>query len=113
MWRVEESAWLKSFAPRHLANHKHFVVEFYDEIVEVICRELLFGAGGFELQKAIDRYPQLNYAYLRRAMSMEKTGHLRQAIDDYERYISLCSRCGEESDYAVRCLQALREHDGR
>ena len=113
VWQIEESAWLKSFDQQHLAEHKHFVVEFYEEIVEVICRELLFGNDGFELQKAIDTYPQLNYAYLRRAMAMEKTGNVPQAIADYERYIFLCSRCGEEADYAVRCLQSLRQRDGR
>ena len=113
VWQIHESVWLKSFDQRHLAKHKHFVVEFYEEIVEVICRELLFGNDGFELQKAIDTYPQLNYAYLRRAMAMEKTGNVPQAIADYERYIFLCSRCGEEADYAVRCLQSLRQRDGQ
>lgn len=105
VWRIEESVWKKSFDLRHLAQHGHFIIEFYDEIVELICRELLFGQGSFDLVKAIELYPQLSYAYLRRAMSMEKLGRTEQAIADYERYISLN---GESTEYAKRCVQAIR-----
>src|SRR5262245_57281824 len=48
-WRIENSSWMTHFDPRHLTGHQHFVLEWYDELAEVICRELIFGSGMFDL----------------------------------------------------------------
>src|SRR5690348_2001427 len=36
LWEITDSEWLRSFTQTHLPNHKHFILEFYDELVEVI-----------------------------------------------------------------------------
>ena len=106
VWRITGSAWLASFAPRHLGNHEHYVLTFYDELTEVICRELLFGPGIFRLEEAIASFPQLAYAYLRRAMSREKKGKLGEAAADYQYYIAI-SPDASSVEYARRCLSSL------
>ncbi len=47
IWIIEDSHWLKSFNPQHLKNHNHYILEFYDDIVEVICKGLKFGLGEY------------------------------------------------------------------
>ena len=42
-----QSDWLRSFNPQHLASCSHFQIMFYDEIFDVICREILPGAGTY------------------------------------------------------------------
>lgn len=74
--------------------------------VELICRELLFSSGAFSLEPAIGRFPQLAYAYLRRAMSNEKIGRNADAILDYKRYISIATD-RDALAYASRCLALL------
>jgi hypothetical protein len=106
VWRIENSVWLASFSQRHLGCHQHFIVTFYDELVEVICRDLLFGIGVFDLERAINNFPQLSYAYLRRAMSREKQGKRLEATSDYERYIAI-SPDTSSVEYARRCLKSL------
>jgi len=54
---VEDSQWLRSFSQRHLASCRHFILEFYDDIIEVIAEDLVFGRGKF----SIDEHPQLSY----------------------------------------------------
>jgi hypothetical protein len=39
------SAWLQSFNPRHLASCSHFRIMFYDQIFDVICRDVRAGRG--------------------------------------------------------------------
>lgn len=80
-FQVEESLWLASFDQRHLSLCHHFVLDFRDDIVEVICEKLLFGAGPFELEAAITLHPELGDAYYWRAMAREKAGDLRFADD--------------------------------
>lgn len=48
---VEDSSWIKNFSPTHLTKCKHFILEFYDEIVEVICESLISGVGDFDANK--------------------------------------------------------------
>ncbi len=52
VWIVENSEWLKLFNPQHLTEHKHFILEFYDELVAVVCRDLIFGPGEFSIEEA-------------------------------------------------------------
>ena len=104
--RVEDSPWLGAFDPRHLHSHHHFIVGFYDEVVEVLCRDLLFGDGTFDLENAIATHPQLGYAYLRRAISRRKQERFREAASDFEQYISL-STDAKSVEYARRCLELL------
>jgi len=106
VWRIKDSGWLTSFAPRHLHSHEHYVLTFYDELAEVICRELLFGSGKFKLEGAIAGFPQLAYAYLRRAMSLEKKGKPDEAAADYQRYIAI-SPDTSSVEYARRRLASL------
>lgn len=39
------SGWLQSFAPQHLAKCSHYRFLFYDELLDVICETIEFGAG--------------------------------------------------------------------
>ena len=56
-YEVIDSAWKASFHPRHLASQRHFVLVFYDDLVEVLCRELVFGSGAFHIAE----HPELSY----------------------------------------------------
>lgn len=103
---ISNSEWLASFNPRHLQGHSHFVIHFYDDVVELICKELLFSSGTFSLELAIGNFPQLAYAYLRRAMSNEKIGRNADAILDYKRYIAIATD-RDAIAYASRCLAYL------
>jgi len=106
-WRVIESEWLGSFDPRHLSDHIHFVLAFYDDIVELICRELLFGEMPFDLARAISIHPQLGYAYLRLANSLRKQNEIEGAITNYEKYVA-CNPDVSSAEFAKRCIDSLR-----
>jgi len=41
------SSWLQSFSPRHLGNCEHFRAMFYDELLDVICEDVLVVPGQF------------------------------------------------------------------
>jgi hypothetical protein len=45
------SRWLESFNPYHLKECKHFRIMFYDEFLDVICREIR-AARGLYLESA-------------------------------------------------------------
>jgi hypothetical protein len=57
VFEVLESEWMESFKPRHLSGHRHFILVFYDQLVEVICQRLVFGRGRFD----IAQHPELSY----------------------------------------------------
>lgn len=57
IYLVEDSAWVRSFSQRHLASCRHFILMFYDHIVEVISEGLVFGRGAFR----IEDHPELSY----------------------------------------------------
>jgi hypothetical protein len=44
---VGKSAWLKGFSQQHLANCEHYRVMFYDEILDVICEQIVVDLGSF------------------------------------------------------------------
>jgi hypothetical protein len=54
---IHDSAWKAGFAQRHLDGIRHFVLEFYDDIVEVLCKSLAFGTGEFR----IESHPELSF----------------------------------------------------
>lgn len=56
-YEVTDSTWKASFSQRHLADQRHFILVFYDDLVEVLCRELVFGAGEFRIAE----HPELSY----------------------------------------------------
>ncbi|MGE0792282.1 MAG: hypothetical protein AB7S26_41800 [Sandaracinaceae bacterium] len=111
--RVGDSAWLTGFSLRHLGAHQHFVLTFYDELVEVICRSLLFGRAPFELERAIEQHPELGYSHFRRALALEKRGDLVGAIASLERYVA-CAPHVHSVDSARRRIADLHaRRDGQ
>jgi hypothetical protein len=106
VWEVFESDWLARFHPRHLANHKHFILEFYDVLVEVIARDLIFGRGEFSINRVVGEDGRFAYAYLRRAQVREKAQEWSEAIADYRSYASLEPNQSNAA-YAARCAEAL------
>jgi hypothetical protein len=106
VWEVIGSEWLASFNPRHLANHKHFVLEFYDDLVEVVARELIFGHDEFSIDRVISKDSRFAYAYLRRAQIREKAQQWKEAMADYRSYASSASDQSSAA-YALRCAEAL------
>jgi hypothetical protein len=72
--RIDNSDWLTSFDQRHLSRCQHFVLDFCDFVLEVICEKLLFGPGAFVLQAAIETHPELSDAYYWRAINRRKRG---------------------------------------
>ncbi|MGV3624611.1 MAG: hypothetical protein ACO1OB_27575 [Archangium sp.] len=107
MVHIENSAWLASFDQRHLSGHSHVVLEFYDDVVEVICRELVFGAGEFELNRALATEPRFGSAYFTLALEQEKRGEVHNAIATWEKYLA-CAPHVNSTDYASRALESLR-----
>ena len=45
IFRIENSSWLKQFNPAHLEECSHYQIMFYDEIYDVICKEIKAGKG--------------------------------------------------------------------
>jgi hypothetical protein len=45
IFKVEDSPWLQQFNPSHLEGCDHYQLEFYDEIYDVICKEIKPGKG--------------------------------------------------------------------
>jgi len=43
-----KSAWLESFAQQHLARCSQFQIMFYDQYLDIICEEIIFGHGAFQ-----------------------------------------------------------------
>lgn len=107
VWEIEGSEWIKLFEPMHLSGHKHYIVEFYDEIVEVICRDLIFGSGTFDIQRVVARDNRFAYAYLRRAMSQNKQGNKDEAVEYFQKYIDICPN-GDSVEYARRSINLIR-----
>jgi hypothetical protein len=111
VWRIENSPWMRSFDPRHLIGHEHFVLEWYDELAEVICRELIFGSGVFDLQAQLAQDGRFAVAYLRRAETAERQGQHADAIANLQRYIALASDPSAVA-YAKRRLERLLPQAG-
>ena len=107
VWEIEDSEWIKTFSPIHLGKHKHFIIEFYDELVELICRDLIFGDGKFDIEKVAAKDGRFAYAYLRRAMAQRKSGNNREAVEYFYRYIDICPD-GDSVEYARRCIKFIQ-----
>ena len=106
VWEIEDSEWLASFSQRHLAGHRHFIIDFYDETVEVICKDLIFGKGKFSIQKAIKQDKRFASAYLRKAKDELGLGNTREAIIYFQKYIE--HGTNEQSiEYAKRSIDFL------
>lgn len=45
IFKVLNSPWLKQFNPAHLEECSHYQIMFYDEIYDVICKEIKAGKG--------------------------------------------------------------------
>ena len=88
VYRVENSPWLERFGNQHLADAEHFVLEFYDDVAEVLCRELIFGQGSFDIARVLVDEPRLGYAHLRRGLSLRNQGRLEEALAELENYIA-------------------------
>lgn len=88
-WLVEDSNWLKSFHPRHLANAKHFILIFYDEIVEVICNDLIFGEGPFDIEAIAAVDGRFAYVYYARSDLARKLGNKGEEIFYLKKYIEM------------------------
>jgi hypothetical protein len=52
IFRIVDSPWKASFQPRHLQDCEHFQIMFYDEIFDVICRDITSGSGPLNKSKA-------------------------------------------------------------
>jgi hypothetical protein len=105
-WEVVDSDWLTGFNPGHLANHKNFILEFYDDLVEVIARDLIFGRGEFSIDRVVANDGRFAYAYLRRAQVREKAQQWKDAMADYQSYAFL-AHDQSSAAYATRCAEAL------
>lgn len=57
VYEVSGSVWKASFRQLHLADQRHFILVFYDGLVEVLCRSLVFGPGTFQIHE----HPELSY----------------------------------------------------
>jgi hypothetical protein len=53
---IGDSEWRASFNQRHSAKCTHFILLFYDEILEIICERLVFGVGEFH----VSQHPELS-----------------------------------------------------
>jgi hypothetical protein len=52
IFKIEESVWLKQFNPYHLADCNHYQIMFYDEIYDIICRNISLGKGRMKIETA-------------------------------------------------------------
>jgi tetratricopeptide (TPR) repeat protein len=105
VWLIEDSKWLKSLDPQHLGKCYHFILEFYDEIVEVICEELVFGTGKFNVATVVQNDKRFSYAYLRYAMAQEKQNNTAEAIKFYQKYLEV----HPENNHARVSVEKLKE----
>jgi len=105
IWDIENSEWMASFNQRHLASQEyhHYVIAFYDDIVEVICRELIFGEGNFDIQIVVTKDPRFKRAYLEYARDLEKQGNLQAALEYYQKYVDADPE-SEDAEHGRRCV---------
>lgn len=110
VWEIEDSQWLASFDPRHLQDkgYKHYILVFNDELVEVICRDLIFGEGLFDINVVAANDVRFNRAYFRYAEAQEEAGNLQAAAEYYQKYIESDPH-GEAVEYAQGCMECCLE----
>lgn len=49
MFDLGRTEWLESFSQKHLRECRHFKIFFYDELLDVICEEVICRNGGFNV----------------------------------------------------------------
>ena len=111
VWKVTDSEWMRSFSPRHLGNCSHFILEFYDDLVEVIAEALIFGRGAFRLEQVIAEDRGFAYAYLWRAYCREKWDEKRAAAEDFRAYARIEQDPGN-AEYARKKAERLEKETG-
>jgi len=52
IFKIEDSEWLKQFKHIHLIGCSHYQIIFYDEIYDVICKDIKIGKGKITISKA-------------------------------------------------------------
>ena len=57
IFQIVDSPWKASFQQRHIQDCEHFQIMFYDEIFDVICREITPGKGALNTIKAQQAAP--------------------------------------------------------
>jgi hypothetical protein len=87
-------------------NHRHFILEFYDDIVEIVARDLIFGWGAFSIDRVVWEDRRFAYAFLRRAQTREKGQDWLNAIADYRTYAEL-EPDPFSASFALRCADGL------
>lgn len=107
-WEILDSEWLKSFHPRHLHGFSHFLIQFYDEVIEVICKDVVFGRTPFSLTNVIKEYPKFCMPYLKLAKHYMQAGEVNLAIKNFEKCLSLEPDL-ENTEFARRSLAILKK----
>lgn len=85
------------------------MLEWYDSIAEVICRDLIFGQGMFDLQTQLTQDGRFAVAYLRRAEAAERRKDYAEAVVYLERYMAL-THDQDMLRYAGRRLDHVQRH---
>lgn len=107
-WKILNSEWLKSFRSRHLTGYSHFLIRFYDEVLEVVCKDVVFGQTPFSLPQAIEEHPKFCAPYLQLASYYMDAGEANLAIENFEKYLSL-KPDSENIEFAKNSLAILKK----
>lgn len=51
IWLIEDSEWLSQFQQWHLTDCNHYQIMFYDEIYDVVCKEIIPGKGPLQTKQ--------------------------------------------------------------
>ncbi len=94
IWEIEDSKWLPSF--RRPPGCTHYIVQFYDEAVEVICRDLILGEGRFDARKLAEEDSRYTYSFWRYAEAQRELKHTTVALEYYQKFVDHYS--GDRSD---------------
>lgn len=100
---IENSFWIKQFNPIYLSKCSHYVIEFLDHVVEIICENLIFGENEFCTEEVINQHPCLGNAFYWRAKHKEKYGFIEEALLDYRKVALL----GDSTTFAESALNAI------
>ena len=113
VYEILDSEWIKTFRQRHLKDHSHFVMRTENYVLEVICKDLLFGKTPFNLETAIEDNPMLSHPNFSLARHQEKLGDVQGAITSFEKYLSF-STYSEDAisvKLARKCLARLKKNE--
>ncbi len=51
IFKIENSKWHKQFNQGHLGDCSHYQIMFYDEIYDIICKNIIIGTGRIDKNK--------------------------------------------------------------